>query len=150
MSFIITKNPKFTAEVEVETPNDKGGFDKSKFKVTFKRPSMDEIKSKDDLKKQIIALEDSKTSDLGITEDDEKKLDELKNKYKSMKNGLRDMTQEEVLKSVILDWSDLFDEDKNIVEYSENNLTALLNIPQAQLALTEAFWSSIFKAKTKN
>lgn len=63
---------------------------------------------------------------------------------------LKDLTQKEVIKTVLVGFADLLDEDNKAVDFNEVNVDSLLDIPQAQLALTEAFWSSIFKAKEKN
>jgi hypothetical protein len=43
MAFKITQKPTFISRVTVETPNQKGGFDKSTFNAEFKRCGMDEI-----------------------------------------------------------------------------------------------------------
>jgi hypothetical protein len=43
MAFRITQKPTFISRVIVETPNLKGGFDKSSFNAEFKRCGMDEI-----------------------------------------------------------------------------------------------------------
>lgn len=63
---------------------------------------------------------------------------------------IKELTQKEVIKKVLVGFTDLLDEDNNALDYNETNVDALLDIPQAQLALTEAYWSSIFKAKAKN
>jgi Ni,Fe-hydrogenase III component G len=63
---------------------------------------------------------------------------------------LRKKSQIEVVKEVLMDYSDLIDDDGNQVEYSPENLEILMNIPQALAGIAEAFWSSIFKAKEKN
>jgi hypothetical protein len=43
MAFKLTQKPTFTAVVKVETPNEKGGFDRSDFKAKFKRVTTDEL-----------------------------------------------------------------------------------------------------------
>lgn len=43
MTFKITQKPTFISRVTVETPNQKGGFDRSHFNAEFKRCGMDEI-----------------------------------------------------------------------------------------------------------
>lgn len=63
---------------------------------------------------------------------------------------LRDKSQLEVLKEVLIGWDDMLDESKNPVPYDEVNRTALLAIPQARIATFFAFWGSIFKAREKN
>lgn len=63
---------------------------------------------------------------------------------------LRKLPQKEVLQQVLVGWSGLLDEGNGEVFFNETNMAALLAIPQAFAALTEAFWASIFKAKEKN
>lgn len=63
---------------------------------------------------------------------------------------LRELSQREVIEKVLVGFSDLLDADNKELDFNELNVKALLDIPQAQLALTEAFWNSIFKAKEKN
>lgn len=63
---------------------------------------------------------------------------------------LKELAQREVIQKVLVGYADLLDEENKPVDYNELNVSVLLDIPQAQLALTEAFWSSIFKAKEKN
>lgn len=63
---------------------------------------------------------------------------------------LRELSQREVMEKVLVGFADLLDADNKELDFNELNLKALLDIPQAQLALTEAFWGSIFKAKEKN
>ena len=64
--------------------------------------------------------------------------------------ALKELTQVEVIKSVLIGFTDLVDEDNKPVDFNELNLNALMDIPQALSALSEAFWTSIFKAKEKN
>jgi hypothetical protein len=63
---------------------------------------------------------------------------------------LKELPQREVIEKVLIGYTDLLDEDNKQVDYNALNVGILLDIPQAQLALTEAFWQSIFKAKEKN
>lgn len=109
MAFKLTQKPTFTARVKVDTPNDKGGFDRSEFTATFKRVNMDEL------------------------------------------DDLRNLPQRDVQRKVLVGWgNDLIDDAGQAVDYNDDTLAALLNIPPALAALTEAFWSSIFKAREKN
>ena len=108
MAFKLAQKPSYTVPVKVHTPNDKGTFDTSEFKVQFKRTTMEEL------------------------------------------NALKDIEQVDVLLGVIVGFSDLLDENDKPVDFNDINLSALLDIPQAQLALKQAFWESIFKAETKN
>lgn len=107
MAFKITQKPTYITRVTVETPNDRGGFDKSSFEAVFRRVDMDEVEE------------------------------------------LRKLTQKEVLERVLADWRGLEDEHGPL-EFSADNVRALLLIPQALLATSEAFWGSIFKAREKN
>jgi hypothetical protein len=63
---------------------------------------------------------------------------------------LRKLPQKEVLHQVLVGWTGLLDEQNEPVLYNPVNVEALLAIPQAFAALSEAFWASIFKAKEKN
>lgn len=108
MAFKITQKPTFISRVTVETPNLKGGFDKSTFNAEFKRCGMDEIEE------------------------------------------LKKIPQKEVLEKVLVGWTDLIDDDNQAVDFNDANLQSLLNISPALLALGEAFWTSLFKAREKN
>jgi len=78
----------------------------------------------------------------------------LKVKFKRVNfdelDALRKKTQKEVVKEVLVDFSELLDETNQPVPFNEENLDELLSIPQALQGIAEAFWSSIFKAKEKN
>lgn len=63
---------------------------------------------------------------------------------------LQDLPQRDVLEKVVVGYSDLLDGDNKPVDFNSLNLGLLLDIPQAQQALAESFWSSLFKAKEKN
>jgi hypothetical protein len=106
--FKLTQKPTFISRVTVETPNMKGGFDKSTFNAEFRRCGMDEIEE------------------------------------------LKKIPQKEVLERTLVGWTDLVDDDNQAVDFNEANLQALLNISPALLALGEAFWTSLFKAREKN
>jgi len=43
MAFKLTQKPTFVSRVTVETPNQKGGFDKSTFNAEFRLVGMDEV-----------------------------------------------------------------------------------------------------------
>jgi len=79
---------------------------------------------------------------------------EFKAKFKRVSfselDKLREKTQLEVVKEVVLGYSGLLDENNQEVDFNEDNLNALTSIPQALAALSETFWLSIFKAKEKN
>jgi len=106
--FIIDLSPTYSVPVNVETPNEKGTFDKSKFTANFKRCDIDQ-------------------------------LDEL-----------RKLSQRDVLKEVLVGWSNLVDKEKQEVPFTPVTRDVVLQIPQALFALAEAFWGSIHKAKEKN
>lgn len=63
---------------------------------------------------------------------------------------LRAMPQPEVMRKVLLGYSDLKTESGEDVDFNEDNVAALLSIPQALSGLTEAFWGGLFKAREKN
>jgi len=108
MAFRLAQKPTFVARVDVETPNNKGGFDSSHFFAEFKRVNMEE-------QQPMIK---------------EKPL--------------------EYLPRVILGFTELIDADGNQVEFNDDNLRALLSIPNAVIALRNTFWDAISKAKEKN
>jgi len=56
----------------------------------------------------------------------------------------------EVVRKKLKGWEGLLDEDNKEVEFSESALSSVLKIPEAVLALQEAYWSSIFKQREKN
>lgn len=63
---------------------------------------------------------------------------------------LRGKKQAEVLREMLVGWTDLLDDANEQVPFNDDNIVVLLNIPQALAGLSEAFWGSIFKAKEKN
>lgn len=63
---------------------------------------------------------------------------------------LRKKPQREVIKEVLVGWSELLDKDRQPVPYNEATQAALLAIPQATMAMIEKFWESVYKAKEKN
>lgn len=63
---------------------------------------------------------------------------------------LRKLPQKEVLQQVLTGWSGLLDDENQEVSFNPANLSALLAIPPAFVATTDAFWGSVFKAKEKN
>jgi len=79
---------------------------------------------------------------------------EFKAKFKRVKfselESLREKTQVDVIREVLVGFSNLLDDDNKEVDFNESTLNALLEIPQALAALSESFWTSIFKAKEKN
>lgn len=50
MAFKRTQTPTFSTPVTVNTPNDKGGFDKNTFVAKFRRPTQDELEELRQLK----------------------------------------------------------------------------------------------------
>lgn len=63
---------------------------------------------------------------------------------------LRELPPKDVLRRVVVGFSDLKDEDGNLVEFSEANLEALILIPQALNAMHLTFWNNLLKGKEKN
>jgi len=63
---------------------------------------------------------------------------------------LRALPQRDVVGEVLIGWSGLVDEANQEVPYSPAAREAVMVIPQALLALIEAFWASVYKAKQKN
>lgn len=60
------------------------------------------------------------------------------------------LTNREVVEKAIVGWSGVLDDDNLQVPFNEDNLKAMLAIPQALNALIQAFWGSIFEAREKN
>jgi len=63
---------------------------------------------------------------------------------------LRNIAQRDVVREVLTGWEGLIDEDGHAVPFNPATLEAVLSIPQAMIALIEAFWESVHKAKQKN
>ncbi|MGI4856759.1 MAG: hypothetical protein ACRYHA_07510 [Janthinobacterium lividum] len=63
---------------------------------------------------------------------------------------LRTMIGRDVLKAVVIGWSDLVDDHDEPVPFSDANLDALMQIPQAADALIDGFWSSQRNVHLKN
>lgn len=63
---------------------------------------------------------------------------------------LQKKKQGEVLMQVLVSWTDLLDDKNEPVPFNDDNVLVLLNIPQALIALKEAFWGSLYKAREKN
>lgn len=108
MAFKIALKPTFKARIEVLTPNQKGGHDKSTFMAEFLRTDMEELEE------------------------------------------IQSIPQAEVMRRKLVGWSDLIDDEDNPVDFNQENLNALLKIPEAVTALRNAFWTSIFKGREKN
>ncbi len=56
----------------------------------------------------------------------------------------------ELLKDVVLDWKEVGDETGNELPFSEENLSAMTNIPYVRVAMVNAFNHMTMGAKTKN
>lgn len=63
---------------------------------------------------------------------------------------LQEKKQQEVMLSRLVGWSDLTDGDDKPVLFNDENLAALVEMPEAVSALAQAFWKSVVIAKTKN
>jgi hypothetical protein len=63
---------------------------------------------------------------------------------------LRKLPQREVQEAVLVGWSEFLDDDNNPVDFNNDTLVVLLNIPEALYGLTQAFWGNVVKAKEKN
>lgn len=61
-----------------------------------------------------------------------------------------EQTHKEMLRDALVGFSDLLDAEDTALDFTPENVDALLNIPQAVSALSEAFWGSIYKGKEKN
>lgn len=65
-------------------------------------------------------------------------------------NELERMVPLDVLQEVLVGWTDLLDESGNQIPFSQEAKKILLDIVPARLALVEAFWGGLSKAKEKN
>jgi len=63
---------------------------------------------------------------------------------------LAKLDPKELIARKLAGWSGVETEDKQPVEFNEENLAAVLMIPAAVVALAQAFWNHQFKAKTGN
>lgn len=63
---------------------------------------------------------------------------------------LKHMKPIEVLNRTVTGWIELVTDENQPIDFNDENLHALLQIPQAVAGMTEAFWTSQFKAKEKN
>lgn len=54
------------------------------------------------------------------------------------------------LPRLIVGFTELIGDDGQSVEFNEDNLRALLSIPNALIAIKNAFWEAVSKAKEKN
>lgn len=106
--FKIALKPTFVSRVDVETPNNKGGFDTSHFFCEFKRVNMEE------------------------------------------QEQLRKEKPADYLPRVIVGFTELIDGNDNKVDFNEENLRALLSIPNAVIATHKSFWEAVGKVKEKN
>lgn len=65
-------------------------------------------------------------------------------------DGLRELSQKEVLQKAVAGWSGLQADDGSEIEFSDVNLSLIFKVPQAFKAVTEAFWLTQYGAKEKN
>lgn len=63
---------------------------------------------------------------------------------------LKKLPAADVLRQKLKGWEGLLDEDNKDVPFSQVALDSVLQIPEAVLALQEAYWTSIFKQREKN
>lgn len=59
-------------------------------------------------------------------------------------------TSRECAKKVIVGWVDVLDEDENEIEFNENNLDVLLELPTLAIAVSTTYINSLTEAKVKN
>lgn len=65
-------------------------------------------------------------------------------------DDLRKLPQKDVMRKKLSNWSDFNDDQNSPVEYNQDNLESLINIPEALHGLTIAFWHNVIKAREKN
>lgn len=144
MAFVLKKNPTFKKEVEVYLPNDKkGGFDKSTLTVEFRLATRDELLGETEEYQVAEYIADANGIAREVTY----------SKEKIIKEGLRHKTAYQRLKTEIVGFSDLSDEEGDSIAFNEANLDALLQVVQFVTAADLVWWESINKKsdlKAKN
>jgi len=56
----------------------------------------------------------------------------------------------ECAKKVVVGWTDVMDEDGNQIDFNEENLNELLEIPALSIAVSTSYVNSLTEAKRKN
>ena len=144
MAFVLKKNPTFKKEVEVFLPNDKkGGFDKSTLTVEFRLATRDELLGETEEYQVTEYIADTDGIARQVTY----------SKEKIIKEGLRHKTGFQRLKTEIVGFSDLTDEEGDLIAFTQDNLDALLQVVQFVTAADLVWWESINKKsdlKAKN
>jgi hypothetical protein len=70
------------------------------------------------------------------------KMDEL--------DELREQPQREVMRQVLVGWTDFLDDANEPVPFNDDTVLVLLNDAPALVGLRQAFWGSVAKASEKN
>ncbi|SNX59725.1 hypothetical protein SAMN06296273_1161 [Nitrosomonas ureae] len=63
---------------------------------------------------------------------------------------LRKLPQQDLMRKKLSGWEDFLADDNQPVEFNDDNLEALIRIPEALHGLSIAFWNSVVKAREKN
>lgn len=63
---------------------------------------------------------------------------------------LQKLTPREAMERVIMGWDDFLDEENQPVPFNDATRWALLSEPPALLAINDAFWNTVVKAREKN
>ncbi len=119
--FAIAGNETFFVPVEVSIPDGTPKGKTHKFKVEFKRQTQTELKA-------IFRRVNKET-----LEGDEELL-----------------TDDQLLQDVMVGWDGVLDKNGNKVEFTPENMEALLDVYPVRPAVVGAFFASIKTAKTKN
>ena len=64
--------------------------------------------------------------------------------------SLRELPQQDVMRQAVANITDLVTDSGEQIEFSEDVLERLMEIPQALKAMSETFWESQYSARSKN
>lgn len=64
--------------------------------------------------------------------------------------GDKNPTDKEFCKSVVIGWKDILDEEKNPIEFSDESLETLIEIPSVAKTIVVSYLDSIAGSKVKN
>jgi len=139
MAFTLVPKTQFTAPVEFRIPADNGKTEKISFSVVFKLLSAEQVK---DLNDRLAASGAAVRAELARREADPTQ------EYTPIAPAVSDR---DVINEVLVGFGpDLKGEDKQPLEFTSDNLDALLQIHGAAGAIVESFFKHHFKEPAKN
>ena len=63
---------------------------------------------------------------------------------------LRKLPQQDLMRKKLSGWEEFLGDDNQPVEFNNDNLEALISVPEALHGLSIAFWNAVIKAREKN